>query len=217
MEETPKIMEKDSRLRVKMRCLSLKFRSWIDPVRCVACGLRATKWFSKHTLGRQWETYFVNFKAQLSPAMWLWGTYLSFLETQCEAGPNDITSCQPRRPHALSTRFMSVLFWPCGQYRTFHATVILTVYPSQWHKIPDECYKYLIYSELFRLLTIVKNYKIIQSLNMFSYSKFEYNFDWYVELCHIKMGPCSYKNSQLLIFSRFNLSQFLCISVKLSP
>lgn len=60
-----------------------------------------------------------------------------------------------------------MLFWPCGQYRTFHGTDILTVYPSQCHKIADECYKYLIYSELFLLLTIVKNYKSIKSWNMF--------------------------------------------------
>lgn len=121
------------------------------------------------------------------------GDLLVILETQCEAGPNDITSCQPRRPHALSTRLMSVLFWPCGQYRTFHATVILTVYPSQCHKIPDECYKYLIYSELFCLLTIVKNYKSIKSLNMFIISIGMSNFiisRW--ALAFIKIHNCLY-------------------------
>lgn len=124
MEETPKIMEKDSRLRVKMRCLSLKFRSWIDPVRCVACGLRATKWFSKHTLGRQWETYFVNFKAQLSQAMWLWGTYLSFWRPNVKQGlmillpvsPGDLMLCLQDlclyySGHVVSTElFMPLLF-----------------------------------------------------------------------------------------------------------
>lgn len=47
--------------------------------------------------------------AQLSQAMWLWGDLVVVLEPQCEAGPNDITSCQTRIPHAFPTRLMSVL------------------------------------------------------------------------------------------------------------
>lgn len=94
--------------------------------------------------------------AQPSQAIWLWGTYLSFWSPNVKQGLMILLPVRPGFPMLClqglclcSSGHVVVQNFPCCCY---------SVYPSQCHKIPDECYRYLIYSEFFPLLTFIVLY-----------------------------------------------------------